>query len=120
MLTCVAGGIFVAFIWTFISYPLTERSQLRADPGTSLYLLAKFYSNVHETVSIRIKGIGGDLTSKDSPGRTLEKARSKSHANQLALISSLKEHLMFIPWEPTLGGKFPKAAYQNTVTNVEQ
>lgn len=49
-LACVAGGMLVAFIWTFIPYPVTERGQFRQDLGASLYQLADFYSVVHTSV----------------------------------------------------------------------
>ena len=46
-LACVAGGCFVAFIWTIFPYPLSDRSWLRKDLGSTLYLLANYYAVVH-------------------------------------------------------------------------
>jgi hypothetical protein len=44
---CVAGGSFVAFIWTIFPYPLSDASWLRKDLGVALHLLASYYSVVH-------------------------------------------------------------------------
>ncbi len=119
-LACVAGGMAVAFIWTFFPYPITARSQLRKDLGASLYLLANFYSCVHTTVGLRLQGAEGDMDLKDSPGRKLEKARSKVFAKELMLLAGLREHSAFTAWEPTIGGKFPKQQYDTIIEEVQK
>lgn len=117
-LACVSGGMFVAFIWTFFPYPLTARSQLRQDLGVSLYLLANFYSIVHTTIGLRIKGTEGDMTSKESPGRKLQKARGQVYVKELTLLAGLRQHSAFTAWEPTFGGKFPKQQYDTIIQEV--
>lgn len=119
-LACVAGGMLVAFIWTFFPYPITARSQLRKDLGASLYLLANFYSCVHTTIGIRFQGAEGDMDLKDSPGRQLEKARGKVFAKELILLARLREHSAFTAWEPTFGGKFPKQQYDEIIEQVQK
>jgi hypothetical protein len=106
-LACVAGGSFVAFIWTIFPYPLTDRSWLRKDLGSTLYLLANYYSVVHSTIRVRMHGEEGDATLKTSPGRRLEKARHKIFGKLLLLLPSLKQHADFQKFELTIGGKFP-------------
>jgi len=118
-LACVAGGMAVAFFWTYFPYPITARSQLRKDLGASLYLLANFYSLVHTTIGTRIQGIEGDLTSKASPGRKLSKARNKVYAKQMALLGGLRQHSTFTAWEPIFGGKFPKTTYNAIIDEVK-
>ncbi|KAF6238277.1 hypothetical protein HO173_003557 [Letharia columbiana] len=117
-LACVAGGMLVAFIWTFFPYPLTARSQLRQDLGVSLYLLANFYSIVHTTIDLRVKGTEGDMESKMSPGRKLQKARGKVYVKELALLAGLRQHSAFTAWEPTFGGKFPRQQYDTIIQEV--
>ncbi|KAI9890084.1 MAG: hypothetical protein M1814_004483 [Vezdaea aestivalis] len=119
-LACVAGGMFVAFIWTFFPYPITARSQLRKTLGSSLFLLANFYSCVHTTVRVRLGDMEGDMTKKSSPGRRLEKNRLKVFAKCLTLVKSLHEHLDFVQWEPSIGGKFPKAEYEAIIKDIER
>ena len=119
-LACVSGGMLVAFIWTFFPYPLTARSQLRQDLGVSLYLLANFYSIVHTTIGLRIKGTEGDTKSKGSPGRKLQKARGKVYVKELALLTGLRQHSAFTAWEPTFGGKFPKQQYDTIIQEVQK
>ncbi len=85
-LACVAGGSFVAFIWTIFPYPLSDRSWIRRDLGTTLYLLANYYSVVHSTIGLRMHGAEGDMDSKSSPGKRLEKARQKVFGKLMLLV----------------------------------
>ena len=110
----------VAFVWTFFPYPLTARSQLRQDLGVSLYLLANFYSIVHTTIGLRLKGAEGDMESKESPGRKLAKARGRVYVKELALLAGLRQHSAFTAWEPTFGGKFPKQQYDAIIQEVQK
>ncbi|THV48868.1 hypothetical protein BGAL_0223g00100 [Botrytis galanthina] len=114
-LACVAGGSFVAFIWTFFPYPLTDRSWLRKDLGATLYILANYYSTVHSTIHTRMHGREGDMTSKTSPGRRLEKARHRMFGKLLLLLPSLQQHAAWQKFEPTIGGKFPRETYENII-----
>ncbi len=101
----------MAFIWTIFPYPLTDRSWLRKDLGNTLYLLANYYSVVHSTLGARIHGTEGDMDSKDSPGRQLEKVRHKIFGKLMMLLPSLRAHAEWQKWELTIGGKFPKSTY---------
>ncbi|TVY38822.1 Uncharacterized protein LSUB1_G004247 [Lachnellula subtilissima] len=112
-LACVAGGSFVAFIWTIFPYPLSDRSWLRKDLGSTLYLLANYYSVVHSTINARMHGTEGDMELKDSPGRKLEKVRYKIFQKLLVLLPSLQQHADWEKYELTFGGKFPKETYEN-------
>ncbi|ESZ98380.1 hypothetical protein SBOR_1258 [Sclerotinia borealis F-4128] len=112
-LACVAGGSFVAFIWTFFPYPLTDRSWLRKDLGATLYILANYYSTVHSTIHSRMHGTEGDMSLKTSPGRRLEKARNRMFGKLLLLLPSLQQHAAWQKFEPTIGGKFPRETYEN-------
>lgn len=53
----------------------------------------------------------GDMDSKDSPGRQLEKVRHKIFGKLVMLLPSLRAHADFQKWELTIGGKFPKETY---------
>lgn len=109
-LACVAGGSLVAFIWTIFPYPLTDRSFIRRDLGSTLYLLANYYAVVHSTVGARMHGSEGDMALKTSPGRSLEKARHKIFGKLMLLIPSLKQHADWQKWELSIGGKFPRVS----------
>lgn len=115
----VAGGLLIAFIWTIIPYPITEHSALREDLGKSIYLLANFYSIIHETVNARIRRDEGDLADKTSPGYRLQKARLKVFSKTTLVITSLKQHLNFLKWEIPIGGKFPKKQYAEAIDYIE-
>ena len=112
--------MFVAFVWTFFPYPLTARSQLRKDLGASLYLVANFYSITHTTVGLRLRVLKGDLKSKESPGRKLDKARSEVYPKVLGVLAGLRQHSAFTAWEPTFGGKFPRKQYDTIIQEVNK
>ncbi|KAI9667372.1 MAG: hypothetical protein M1821_000187 [Bathelium mastoideum] len=118
-LGAVAAGLFVAFIWTIFPFPITEHSQLRRHLGSSLYLLANLYSVVHETMRCRIAGVEGDLDSKESPGRKLEKARLALFTKQTMLLGQMKNVLTFLKWDIPMGGRFPKETYIEILSCVE-
>ncbi|KAI9711843.1 MAG: hypothetical protein M1820_001988 [Bogoriella megaspora] len=118
-LATVVGGLFVAFIWTIFPYPITEHSELRHQLGSSLYLLANMYSVVHETVKSRIQGTEGDLESKDSPGRKLEKARTTILNKQTVLLQTMQQTVGFLSFEIPVGGRFPKETYVKILKCVE-
>ena len=98
----------MAFIWTIFPYPLTDRSYLRKDLGSTLYLLANYYSVVHSTIGARMHDTEGDFGLKTSPGRRLDKARHQIFGKLLLLLPSLKQHADFQKFEPSIGGKFPR------------
>ncbi|KAF2736579.1 hypothetical protein EJ04DRAFT_462988 [Polyplosphaeria fusca] len=114
----VVGGLFVAFIWTFFPYPISEHSALRQKLGGALYLSANLYSIIHETVLARIRDDEGDLTDPKSPGFQLSKARNKVFAKQMLLLQGLRMHSNFVKWEVPLGGKFPKKEYDEIIQLV--
>lgn len=119
-LATVAGGIAVAFIWTFFPYPISEHSVLRQSLGASLYLLANYYSIIHETVSARMRGEELDWTHKTSAGRRLVKARHKVFSKQMLMLNGLRTYSEFLRWEVPVGGKFPKAKYDSIILCVEK
>ena len=118
-LATVAGGIFVAYIWTIFPYPTSEHSELRSNLGAALYLLANFYSIIHETVGSRVRGDAGDLTDKTSPAYQLEKARNEVFAKSQALITNLKSSSEFTRWQIHVGGRFPRETYDAIIEHVQ-
>ncbi|CAG8897617.1 unnamed protein product [Penicillium egyptiacum] len=118
-LAVVAGGIAVAFIWTFFPYPISEHSVLRQSLGASLYLLANYYSIIHETISGRMRGDEGEYLLKTSQGRKLEKARHKVFSKQVLMLAGLREYSGFLRWEVPVGGRFPKKQYDSIIVCVE-
>lgn len=102
----------MAFIWTIFPYQLSERSWLRKDLGSMLYLLVNYHSVVNSTTGARIHNTEGDMGSKKSPGRQLEKARHKIFGKLMMILPSLKQHADWQKWELTVGGKFPRETYE--------
>ncbi|TID19071.1 MFS transporter [Venturia nashicola] len=118
-LATVAAGLLVAFIWTIFPYPISEHSILRQSLGGALYLLANYYSIIHETVQSRVRNDEGDPDDKQSPGHRLSKMRLKVFAKQMQILTSLKTYSSFVRWEIPIGGKFPKQQYDALITSTE-
>jgi hypothetical protein len=119
-LATVAAGLFAAFVFTIFPYPISEHSSLRSDAATSLYVLANFYSIVHETVGARIRRLEGDPDDKHSPGRQLESARMKAFNKLTLLVNNMRMYSTFTKWEGILGGKFPKEKYDSLIDSVQR
>ena len=71
-------------------------------------------------IRMRIRGDGGDVHDKGSPRGRLTKARNKVVGKLLALLTDMRRHMAFVPFEPIIGGKFPVAAYQGMIAEVQQ
>lgn len=117
-LACVAGGSFVAFVWTIFPYPLSDRSWLRRDLGRTIYLLGNYYSVVHSTIGARMEGTEGDMDLDTSPGRRLEVVRHQIFGKLMLLLPSLRQHADFQKWELSVGGKFPRERYDNITMRI--
>ncbi|KAI7363165.1 hypothetical protein KC354_g6695 [Hortaea werneckii] len=118
-LATVCGGLFLAWIWTVFPYPITEHSQLRQGLGRSLYLLANYYSGVHESVRMRLRGGEGDITLKDSPGYQLDKARQKVYSKCGTVLTGLRTQASFVKFDIPIGGKFPRERYQAILSQMQ-
>lgn len=118
-LATVTGGLFLAYFFSIFPYPVTEHSQLRRNLGASLYLVANYYSIVYETVQVRLAGAEGDTSSKNSPGRKLEKNRQKIFAQCHALLSGLRSQSGFIKYDIPIGGRFPSELYSQIVADLQ-
>jgi hypothetical protein len=119
-LATVVAGLVVAFFWTIFPYPISEHSALRGDLGGALYLLANYYSVVHETVSARIQLIEGDVNEKGSPGYQMQKMRLKVFNKMIMVLNGLKTYSQFVKWEIPVGGKFPLEQYNRIILSIEQ
>ena len=119
-LAAVAGGCAVAAFWMFFPYPLSARSTLRQQLGESIYILGNYYSVVHFTIRMRLDSTGGDIKDKRSPAARLDKMRFGLHGKMLAFLAQLQAHLSFVPWEFSLGGKFPFEEYNALVNDVRR
>lgn len=94
-LATVCAGLFVAFVWTIFPFPISEHSELRRNLGSSLYLLANYYSVVTETVRTRLRGDTSDMKDKNSPARRLEKMHQTVFAKSMLLLQALRNHSSF-------------------------
>ena len=108
----------VAFIFTIFPFPITEHSLLRQNAGGALYLLANYYSVVHESVQARIRDAEGDPSDKKSLGNRLAKIRIKVFTKQMLMLSNLRTHSGFQKFELPIGGRFPKWQYDKLIASI--
>ena len=67
---------------------------------------------------MRVSGTGGDINDKKSPAARLDKANKKLVSKLLSLIEQLRQHLLFLPYDFSLGGKFPQSQYETLVPEI--
>lgn len=119
-LASVCIGLAVAFIWTYFPYPVTTHSTLRKDLGSTLYILANYYSCVHTTVDTKLH-LGSRVNDSDkaSPMARLDKARQKVFGKCIVMLSRLREQSNFTKFELTIGGRFPKETYDEVIQSMQ-
>lgn len=119
-LATVAAGVSVACFFTYFPSVITARSQLRKDLGSSLYLLSSYYSSVHQSVALGMRGAEEDLRDKGSPGRRLARAQTRLYIKELILLQGIEKHIKFTAWEPSFGGRFPQASYDRLIKHTQK
>ncbi|KIH87754.1 hypothetical protein SPBR_04559 [Sporothrix brasiliensis 5110] len=111
----VAGGSLVAFFWTIFPKPTTDRAWLRRDLSATLYLLANYFSVINETLKSTMHETGGNPDVPGTPAHRLLKVRQKLFSKLMLLLPSLQQHSSWQKWEPSIGGAFPRAAYEDII-----
>ncbi|KAK4167698.1 hypothetical protein QBC43DRAFT_202945 [Cladorrhinum sp. PSN259] len=114
-LACVAGGSLVAFFWTIFPSPLTDRTWLRRDLSATLYLVANYFGVISSTLRSNLDGTTGDAATPGTPSHHLHKIGRKIFGKVMMLIPSMSQHSEWQRWEPTIGGKFPREAYDDII-----
>ncbi|GKZ23185.1 hypothetical protein AbraIFM66951_000727 [Aspergillus brasiliensis] len=120
-LAAVAAGCAISFFWVIFPYPITAKSTLRKTLGRGLFVLAKFYSCMHATIELWLTGELG--TTEDdirSASSTLERSRHKVFKQEMLLLNSLRMHSHFSSFEPPIGGKFPRATYDQIISQIQR
>ncbi len=112
---CVAGGCLVAFIWTIFPSPLTDRTWLRRDLSATLYLLANYFGVLSSSLKSNVHGTSGDVNTPGTPAHHLFTVGRKIFGKVMLLIPSMSQHSQWQRWEPTIGGKFPREAYEDII-----
>ncbi|PYH99783.1 hypothetical protein BO71DRAFT_138129 [Aspergillus ellipticus CBS 707.79] len=119
-LAAVAAGCAVSFFWVIFPYPITAKSTLRKALGRGLFVLAKFYSCMHSTIELWLTGELGNAEDIQSASHDLQQARQKVFKEEMILLNSLRMHSHFSTFEPPIGGKFPKATYDQIISQIQR
>ncbi|OLN85314.1 Uncharacterized protein C57A7.05 [Colletotrichum chlorophyti] len=114
-LACVAGGCFIAFMWTIFPSPVTDRRWLRRDLSASLYLLANYFSVINVTIKSTMEETHGDIKMPGTPAHKMAKERQRILGKLLLILPSLDQHAQWQKWEPDIGGKFPRDTYEDVI-----
>lgn len=110
-LATVLGGLFVGWIWTIFPYPVTEHQEQRDSLGRTLFLMAHYYSAMHETVQLRLRGLDTDAAIIKTVKEILEKTRRKLFMKCNALLAGLRLRTAIMKFDVPIGGKFPRNQY---------
>jgi hypothetical protein len=105
----------VAFFWTVFPSPLTDRTWLRRDLSATLYLLANYFGVISSTLNSNVHGTAGDVNTPGTPAHQLFKVGRKIFGKVMMLVPSMSQHSEWQKWEPTIGGKYPREAYDNII-----
>jgi hypothetical protein len=119
-LATVVAGLASAFVWTIFPYPITEHNVLRNSMGGGLYVLANYYSIVHETVSVRMRKIEGDVKNKSSLGYMLQKTRIRLFNKLVLTMQNVRTYRDYVKWEIPIGGQFPTEQYDIIIDCIQQ
>ncbi|KAK0662997.1 hypothetical protein QBC41DRAFT_27189 [Cercophora samala] len=114
-LACVAGGSLVAFFWTIFPSPLTDRTWLRRDLSATLYLVANYFGVISSTLRSNLDDTAGDADTPGTPAHQLHKVGRKIFGKVMMLVPSMMQHSEWQRWEPTIGGRFPREAYDDII-----
>ncbi len=114
-LATVAGGSLIAFFWTVFPVPLTDRTWLRRDLGATLYLLANYFSVISESMKATLRQDTGSINVPGTPAHQLLKVRQKLFSKLMLMLPSLETHSQWQRFEPSIGGRFPREAYDDII-----
>jgi hypothetical protein len=118
-LLAVTAGCFSAFIWTMFPGTARDRSELRKGLGTSLYILANYYSCIKAAFQLKLKETDSAQPFHISNQR-LTQVRRHLYIRQIAISERLNENRSYQSWEPNLGGKFPRQTYDDISNTIQK
>jgi hypothetical protein len=119
-LAAVAAGCAISFFWVIFPYPVSSKSTLRKGIGRSMFILARFYSCMHATIELWMRGGLGDAQDSRSASRRLEKMRHGMFREEMGLLNTLRTLSHFSSFEPPVGGKFPRKVYDGIIGEVQR
>jgi hypothetical protein len=85
-----------------------------------MFILARFYSCMHTTIELWMRGGLGDAQDSRSASRRLEKMRHAMFREEMGLLNSLRTLSHFSSFEPPVGGKFPRKVYDGIIGEVQR
>jgi Tfp pilus assembly protein PilF len=96
---------------------------LRKGLGTTLYILANYYSCIKAIFQLKLKDSDSDSDSAQlflRSNERLTKIRRHLYIMQITIAERLNEHSSFQNWEPNLGGRFPHKTYNNISHTIQK
>jgi hypothetical protein len=119
-LLAVVAGCSSAFFWTLFPGTKRDRSELREGLGTSLYILANYYSCIKASFQLKLKESDDSTQPFLSSNERLTQIRRHLYIKQITIAERLREHGSYQDWEPNLGGKFPSKTYNEISRTVQK
>jgi len=83
--------------------------------AAALYLMANYFGVINSTLQASLNDEVGDMKMTGTPAHQLYKAGRKIFGKLMLLLPSMAQHSDWQRWEPTIGGKFPREAYDEII-----
>lgn len=115
---CVLWGTCASIFFTYLPFPITARSLLRSQMAIVMELIANYHAVVHATIKARLLSTEGDMNDKESHGRVLSHTRKAMFNKIMFLSAQIKHNLYLQKYEPSLGGRFPVAVYEEVLSRL--
>ena len=115
---CVLWGTGASIFFTYLPFPITARSLLRSQMAIVMELIANYHAVVHATIKARLLSTEGDMNDKESHGRVLSHTRKAMFNKIMFLSAQIKHNLYLQKYEPSLGGRFPVAVYEEVLSRL--
>lgn len=115
---CVLWGTCASIIFTYLPYPITARGLLRSQISINMGLLANYHAVVHSTIKARLRGTESGAAEEHSRGLSLPHVRKAMFNKSMFLNAQISHNIYLQKYEPSLGGRFPVAVFQNVASQL--
>lgn len=115
---CVLWGTSASIIFTYLPYPITARGIMRKEMAIIMQLIANYHAVLHATIRDRLRGNEGNINENKIQGRVMAHTR-KAIFNKILVLSSSVQHNVYLQkYEPSLGGRFPVAIFDDILSQL--
>lgn len=94
---------------------MTDRTWLRRDLSATLHLVANYFGVINSTLHASLSASGGHASEPHTPAHHLYQVGRRIFSKVMTLVPSMISHAEWQRYEPTIGGRFPRHAYDDII-----